>query len=210
MIKNMEQEVEKLLKEFSENSKIHLDQRRKILDEKIRDIINIYSNDIRNLSIISGVVAPFSLTLLGLEKLNVNSPILLIGFSLLILNIVLSQLFLNQQVNKDYGRISRADAEWLFASIDQDEIGSDPKYSADKVLKQSEILKNFDKLDNDLGLKTPNIDLFKKREAVRKRNKITIIIFAFGTIAIVLSVIVNPIMNQLSQWNMIRNYGITI
>lgn len=189
----LKEELEVVYKNMSDSGKVYLEQTRKILDNNVKDVINIYSNEIRNLALISGTIAPFSLALLGTEKLNTNIGILLLGFSLLVINIIIAQFFLKKQSKDNDKKLAHAEISWIFASADLESIEGD-KELLDKDSKIPDYIKNTDKVSNFLGLDSMNNNIQIVRSDLRKQNSIVNIIFSAGAVCIVLSVLVNPLL----------------
>lgn len=196
-IRQLENKLKEGLKEAAELNKLQLENVRKIIDESVKDVVNIYSNEIRNLAIISGTVAPFSLTLLTVEKLNANSTMLLTGFSFLMLNITLAQFFIRKQSKDQDKQVSHTEIKWFFAQADQWDIENKNKDSSERVLKNFDYIEKMSELNRELGFGLINVNIQKLRLKLREYNNIVNILFASGTLAIVLSVIMNPLIKFL-------------
>jgi len=195
-LQKLKDELERLNKNIVDSGKIHLQQTRKAIDENIKDVISIYSNEIRNIAIISGTIAPFSLALLQAEKINASIPILLLGFSLLTINIILAQFFLRQKTDKNDKRLGHAEINWIFASDDLSNIEKDKEGLNDGSAIFGYI-KNTDELNNFLELDSRNSYILSTRAELRKQNRIINFVFSAGTLCIILSVIINPILGYL-------------
>ena len=97
-LKQLEEQLEKNLIQFLSSAEQTIQNRSQILSAAARELIELHSNQIRNLSIISGVIAPLSLTLLQIHGFDIYVPFLLAGFILLLGNIILSQLLLGKEL----------------------------------------------------------------------------------------------------------------
>lgn len=192
-INNLEDELDNKLKDFSEQGEFSLKQGRLEIDKSVRNIIEIYSNDIRNLSIISGTVAPFSLTLLTVEKLNSNIELLIIGFVLLLANIAIAQFLIRRVSTGQDKKSVSAQFNLIMAEFELENISNTTKESNERVNYMSDFMKHFSEAENLLGLGKYNLGIQEVRSKLRKYNKITNIIFSVGVSCIILSVIVNPI-----------------
>ena len=194
-IEKLEEKIQETVHEFSRSAEIRLEQTRKVIDEKVKDVINVYSNEIRNLALISGTVAPFSLTILSIEKLNANAGILLLGFSLLIANIILAQYCLRKQSKEYDTRTARAQINWFFAQSDLSDLNNTSIKSTDKVLKNFDYIKKMEEAEKLLGVSKWSTHIHEVRSKLRNYNNITNIIFTAGTACIILSVLINYIIS---------------
>ncbi len=168
---------------------------KKIIDEKTQSIIENYSNDIRNLGIVSGTIAPFSLTLLGLNNtLDVNVYSLVSGFVLLLFNIVIAQLFIREHHEKNNKNLAKAEIKWIFAWDDSTKANDTRLEVRDRAIKQMDYIKGMSDLNELLGLTSFNTELLSARARVRKYYKITTSVFLGGVIFIILSILLNPLL----------------
>lgn len=194
-IKNLQDELDKGLKDFSETGKLRLEQGRLEIDKRVKNIIEIYSNDIRNLSIISGTVAPFSLTLLTVEKLDSNIYLLILGFALLLLNITITQFFIRRLSEGQDVKSVKAQFNLMMAEFELENTGNTTKDTTERVNQMFNYQKSISEAENLLDFGKYNLGIQEVRSKLRKYNKITNLIFSLGALFIVLSVIVNPIIN---------------
>ncbi len=192
-IKKIEEELSESLKESSEIAKARLEQGRNVIDQQTRNQIENYSNDIRNISIISGTIAPFSLTLLSIERLNLNTYFLVSGFILLLLNIALAQFFIRSYSSKKDTQLVRAEFHWIMAESEMKKMTDDSIQPHERVGKGFDYLKSISESEKFLGISTFNIEIQTVRAVLKKYYKVTNTIFSLGTAAIILSVVVNPI-----------------
>ncbi len=159
------------------------------IDEEIQKVIEVYSNNLKNLSIISGVIAPLSLTLLGIENLQIQKYFLLLGFTLLVANILINQLFLNRK-SKEYDKKSLdADIKWI---LNSDLAITDP---IEKAKKNIERYIAGGEIEKDLDLGEYKFNIQKYRSDFRKYTQISSVIFTSGVIFTVLSIWFYPILN---------------
>ncbi len=200
-IKKLEEELAQKLKEASEVSKVRLDQNRSIIDQKLKDIIDTYSNDIRNISIISGTIAPFSLSLLSVQPLDSNAYILILGFAVLLVNIILAQFFLKKHSSEHDTRIVKAEFHWLMAESEFSELESPNTESSAKTLKFFDYIKSIGEAEKLLGISSFNIEVQNIRAKLRGYNRITNWLFSAGAFCIILSVVANPIWGWLIDHN---------
>lgn len=201
------EEIEVLEKELADNlrksvelSRNRLDEDLLIIEKQTRDQIEIYSNDIRNISIISGTVAPFSLTLLEIEQLGADPFLLIIGFSILLLNIVASQYFVRKHSTESNTKLVKANFNWLMAEFELSDMANEDLDSNQRIQKYFDYLKSIGESEKLLGIGTFNIEIQKVRSIVKRHYKITNLIFSIGSICIVLSVILSPLVNSISSF----------
>ena len=188
----LEEELKASLKSISDSGKVHLEQTRRMLDENVKDVINVYSNDIRNITLISGTIAPFSLALLETEKINASIPLLLLGFSLLIINIILAQYYLKKQAWNNDKKLGSAELSLICATTDLWSIESEKELS-ERTSRIPEYIKNTDAVNNFLGLDSRNMNIQIVRSELRKQTGTINFIFSVGTLCIILSVLINPL-----------------
>lgn len=185
-IKKLEEELSQNLREFAESSKARLGQNRAIIDQQIKNQIEIYSNDIRNLSIISGTIAPFSLTLLTIEKLNSNVTLLILGFFLLLFNVILAQLFIRRHVSDRDIKSVKAEFNLWMAQYQLKEI------TEGKFLP-FDYLKSISESEKLLGVGPFDTEIQKVRSILRRYHKYTNFFFSLGAFCIILSVLIDPL-----------------
>lgn len=200
-IKKLENELKDSLKKSIEISQVRLDQDRLMIDKKTKDQIEIYSNDIRNISIISGTIAPFSLTLLGITELGANLFLLITGFSLLLLNVVVAQYFIKKYSTDRDTKLVKAEFNWLMAEFELKDVANEDLDPDQRLQKNFDYLKSIGESEKLLGVSTFNIEIQEVRSVLRRHHKITNLIFSAGAMCIVLSVIVGPVMN--AAWSLV-------
>lgn len=193
-ITKLETELKSQLDEFSKIAAKHLEQTQKVIESDTKNLIDIYSNEIKNLGIISATVAPFSLALLTTNDLDVHIPFLIIGFALLIFNIILTQSFLYFQ-SKDYDRrVARAQLKWFFAQGDLSEINDSTKTTSERASKNFDFYKNISESEQLLGISKYDLTSSKSRYTLRRYRSVSMIFFIVGTIYIILSVSILPLL----------------
>ena len=165
-----------------------LEERYNILCNTEQNLLNYHSDQIRNVGIISGVVAPLSLTLLQIEDLQVNVFLLLLGFSILIANIALSQIILHRELTKRNKSVTEASVSLNFALTSRNDLRN-------KSGSISFLLDNLRKIDRELGISANNIELLMSKIRFRKYDKIVVYIFVSGCILLVLSLLIHPVFN---------------
>ncbi len=79
-IKAAEEKIKALHETIIDDAKKQLESSQVLINNKIKEAIETYSNNVKNLGIVSGTVAPFSLSLLAISELNIYPPFLLAGF----------------------------------------------------------------------------------------------------------------------------------
>jgi hypothetical protein len=192
-VAKLQAEIDLKLKEFLQISKEDLQFRRKILDNQVKESIELYQNQIRNLGILSGVVAPFSLTLLNVETLDLNVTLLIFGFVVLLLNIILSLFFLHYFLRLIDTRIVKAELKWFAAESDKKAIIDNNFATFERTMKVFDYTKNIDELDDLTGISALNSNLQKDRGLLRRNARRIVFLFTLGTTSIILSVFVEPL-----------------
>ncbi|MCE9628598.1 MAG: hypothetical protein K8Q91_01245 [Candidatus Vogelbacteria bacterium] len=169
-----------------------------------KELLAVYSNDMRNLGIVAGTVAPFSLTLLGANQFDINNLALMFGFSFLLYAIILSQFFLFRLSDAYEHRTSRAEISWVFAQFglwQMEDVNND---STKRINGMFDYQKRTREVEGHLGLNnTPSPHLLVLRKKLRSYNLITLLLVTSGIILILGSVVINPI----SAWIIINVYN---
>lgn len=195
----LQDELKKLLEQASNLTSNDVEQRFQILNTAARDLIAFHTDQIRNLGIISGVVAPFSLMLLQIENINTNFHLLLLGFVILVVNIILSQFFLHRELVTKNEKITNASIKYVFA-FDSKRTMEDEKQElgnrTNGLFDYSKNLREFDKL---LGLTPHDTEALKEKARLKQNSRYAISIFSVGCAFIILSIIVNPILRYLAE-----------
>lgn len=200
-IEKLKQELKESLHASAASNEAQLEQSRKILDDNVKSVIEVYSIEVRNLALVSGTVAPFSLSLLVATNVDINTPMLLSGFVLLMLNIIVSQLFIKSLSKNNDKSITRAEVHWLFAGFHQNVVRDTSEDVSKRVLKNYDYAKEINNMNEKLGLSRFNLNIQHLRSKVRLYNSVTNILFMFGCIAIVISVVLNTTLSYLySFW----------
>jgi hypothetical protein len=190
-LERLKRELNKGLLEFAQTGSELLEEKRKIVDEKIKSVIENYTAEIKNLALISGTVAPFSLTLLNVDRLQVSVPLLIYGFALLITNIIFSQFCLHRNLKNNDTKVVKAQIKGLFADLSLSELKNETKEGTDRVLKMYEYRENISEMDKLLGLKTLDINLIAIVKAFRVYGTWMNFLFLVGAVSIILSVLVD-------------------
>lgn len=167
------------------------------IGNSIKEILSIFSNDIRNLGIVAGTVAPFSLTLLGVEKLEINILALILGFSLLLITIGLTQYFLYALSDSHDRKLRKAEVSWIFAEIGFWEMKNTNNDTAKRTNGMFDYHKRIQEAERTLGTKAldPNILILRKK--LSSYNLIAFLLLITGLSLILASVILNPVSEYL-------------
>jgi hypothetical protein len=192
-MKDFDNEIQESLKKSSQLNAKTIDIFGKDIHEDIKSTIKTYSDNIRNLSIISATTAPFSLTLLQVDNLVINSYILITSFCILLFNLALSQIFLNMQTVKDDLMSFEKEKKLLFAEFDLWSMSDNTKSYLDRATKNFDFNQKISEINN-LDSRY-NLSIQENRSKLRKYNKISNILFLVGILLIVFSVIYYPMVN---------------
>lgn len=192
--------LDNLLDASSENMKKWFESSSQQLSTRLKELIELYSNNIKTVSLISGTVAPFSLTLLQVKLLNVNIVLIVVGFVVLVLNIVLSQILLTRELKTVDRRINRAMVNYVLALGDQQTINDKNKDHSTRVTSMADLTTRASELESLLmnDKNQPSITLIDDHRRLSKFMNWVIGIFAFGCGMIILSICINPILHFLA------------
>ncbi|MDP3772355.1 MAG: hypothetical protein Q8Q94_03210 [bacterium] len=188
--KKLENELETSLKNYSEGAFPQVERMHKLLDQEYEKEIDDQINFLRNITVMAGVVAPFSLTLLSDQSLGVQKPFLLIGFILLLSTVLVTLLsskkFLLNRKYKDTPNLAR---NHIIARCSVDDLLNINKSLSDRVISLNEVQKSIDTVYHkfsNLGYTNKLTDL---RNRLSASNRWSIFLFSFGLISIMMSVV---------------------
>ena len=189
--KDLEAQISALSNTLVENAKLRLENNQVIIDARIKEAIEIYSNNIRNLGIVSGTVAPFSLSLLSIHTLNVYFPFLLAGFFILLINIVLSQQLLSKLSTDLDKKAIRAQFKHLMAESKIEEMQKTSVQG--KATTMFECNKEIDESEKLLGVSKYSTGHWEVIAILRKCNKWINLLFILGACLVMFSTIFESI-----------------
>lgn len=192
----LQKQIEANLGEFSTSAEQTIQNRSQILAATVKELIEQHSTQIRNLGLISGVVAPLSLTLLQIDQLNIFTPFLISGFILLLLNIFLSHFLLDQELGRKNTLTSRAILEFVSASINKMRLDDKKQDTSTRVMPMADFLKNIDDFDKFLNISPHSVEPIHAKKRLSDYSKMVISIFGLGCGLIILSLF----WNSCIQW----------
>lgn len=199
-LRNLENETETYLKNFTEDVTSNLEQINKILDREYEKEINDQINFLKTITGIAGVVAPFSLVLLSVQLISVHKFFLLLGFILLLVTILVTLIFSKKlTLDKRYKDTSSLTVDYIIAKGSVEHFFDENKSVSDRVDISINILENFnniiDKISN-LGYTSKLIDL---RTKLSVSNQWSIFLFSLGLTSIIVSVVHSYLVNSLAS-----------
>ena len=172
---NLKDELNNLHEQFLNLTEGGLEQRYHILNSAEQNLVHSHSEQLRNVGIISGVVAPFSLTLLQLDSVDVNVYLLLMGFGILIINIALSQILLHRELAKKNKLVTDASVKLNFASICRENLQNrDCTKKVSEIEPLSFFMQNIREVDKALGLSTHNLESLMTKMQFRKYDQLVV------------------------------------
>lgn len=189
-LKELESKIESSLKKFSDGIAPQIEQIKKVLDQEYEKEINDQIGFLKNIVVMAGVVAPFSLTLLTNQSLNVEKPFLLIGFILLLVTVLVA-LFSSKKltIDRKYKDTPSLALNHIIARCSIDDLLNIKKLLSDRVNTSAEILKSVDDINSkfsDLGYTNKLVNL---RNSLSRSNQRSIFLFSFGIVFIIISVV---------------------
>ena len=194
-LKDLQEQIDQGLKDFLKLSETEVERISLLVSEKVEKQIKIYSNEARNISLISGVVAPLSLTLLTIEEIDLDKGLLITGFVILIFNIMLLQILNSINIKSEDKNLAKAQFNWMMADSSIFIMKNSRKDSSEKTLDMFKYHKYIEKARNHLGLNKIDIQNIKILKNLRDFNNITNIIFIAGVGFIILSITVPLLLN---------------
>jgi len=196
-LEELNSKIETGYTEISQLGEVQLANLQEAISSTTKELLSVYSNDVRNLGIVAGTVAPFSLALLGANQFDINTLALILGFSFLLCAIILSQFFLFRLSDAHEQRTSRAEISWAFAQFglwQMEDVKNDPEK---RINGMFDYQKRSQEVERHLGLRnTPSPHLLILRKKLRSYNLITLLFVSSGVILILGSVVLNPV----SDW----------
>ncbi len=198
-LKDLETKIETSLKDFTEDITPKIEQINKFLDQEYEKEIDDQVNFLRNITVMAGVVAPFSLILLSEQYLEVQKTFLLIGFVLLLVTVLVALLSSKKlTLDKKYKDTSSLAFNHIIAGCSVHDLLDTGKSLSDRVNISAEILKNINGVNNkfsNLGYTNKLADL---RNKLSTSNQWSILLFSFGLVSIIMSVIYVYLVNFLT------------
>lgn len=198
-LKQLENEVETSLKDFSANTVPQIDQINKLLNQEYEKEINDQINFLRNITVMAGVVAPLSLTLLLNQSLDIQKSFLILGFIFLLITVLVTLIFSKKlTINKRYKDTPSLALNHIIAKSLVDDLSNKKKPLSERTNTMVEILKSISDVSNkfsDLGYTNKIMDL---RNRLSQSNQWSIFLFSFGIVFIIISVIFPHVVKFLS------------
>ena len=190
-LRRLNSQLEKSLDESKERADVVLRQGKRDLNASIFEAVKQYSSEIRSIIIISGVIAPFSLTILQIESINVYAPSLLFGFCLLLSNIGMAQCFIYLETRERSSHVRMAIKHLLLADMLVWKMGNKESKLEERVAANFDQLSRFDEVNRALG-NTGEYDaeLYAAHKRLGLYGKITIYTFVAGLAFTLFSVVV--------------------
>ena len=201
-IKELGEKIEASLKESQELNRSTLSVLRGRVESSVGELLLSFSTEVRNMRVLSGTVAPFSLTLLAVSGLDTSIPALLSGFCILLLNIILIQLYLQFEADQQFEQTIRSEMNLGMAEIDNELLTSSSSDSTDRVSKSLALYTSINSIQRTLS-NTLNPESLKARAQLRKFSRISTFLFVGGVFLIAVSVVINPLCN----WIIVRSLG---
>lgn len=164
------------------------------LDRHVKELVRKYLSEIRNTSIISGIIAPLSLTLLGVDRLDVSIGYLLTGFCLLISGIVLAQVLHYRYLNERDRELLTGQVDLLAAFTNQNTINNSQESVSNRVKSNFEYQENIKSFYRSVGLGEFDLNLQVRRSKLRRYLFHVHTFFVAGVVSVILSVIINPLL----------------
>jgi len=188
-LKKIQHEIDIRKKEFIEMSKPELNSIKDSISIQYQEFYKESLNHIRNISIASGTIAPFSLVLLQMSSLELYKELLILGFALLLVNIIYMQYVIFKDLHTKDKNIAKATLYHFFA--DTDLMNMNNEDSSKSVNAMFDYVKHK---DTALSHLKTNKDYFEKEtiltnSSLRKHLRISFYILAFGILFIVVSVV---------------------
>lgn len=189
---SIEAELDEGLEQFSTSAEQVVQQRNQILNSTIQSLIELHSDQIKNIGLISGVVAPLSLTLLQVEALDIFVPFLLLGFILLLTNIALSQLLLGRELSQRNKLTSRATVKFVLASMNEWSIKDKKRPSTERTHSMFDFTENVREFDKLLNISPHSTEPSKTHKRLERYHQCIVWIFSVGCGLIIVSIFANP------------------
>lgn len=183
---NTGNELAELHQQFLKLTENILEQREQALSVAEKSLIDSHIDRLKNIGIVSGIVAPFSLTLLTINAVAINAPILLTGFCILIANIALSQILLHLELSKRNESITNASVNLNFARSVREDMQA-AKKDWEGMEPTSFFINSIRNIDKALGNSINNKDVLLEKIHLRKYDQIVVFIFTLACLLIISS-----------------------
>lgn len=190
LIKSLENELKILLEESSKMVPVQVEGISKFLDKEYEKEINDQINFLKNITIMAGTVAPFSLTLLSVQSLEVQKPLLLFGFTLLLSTVLVALLSTKKlTIDNRYKDTSSLAFNHIIAECSVNDLLDKNKSLNERVDANAEIQKCIDAINNNFANLGYTNKLEKLRRSLSLSNQWSIYLFSFGVVSIIVSVL---------------------
>lgn len=165
------------------------------LTAEMKNMLLIYSNDMRNIGIVAGTAAPFSLTLLSIDRINVDVLSLVLGFCVLLLTVTITQFFLYVLSYSYDKRLLNAELGWLFAKGSLRSLSEKSGQPEERINHMFDYQKRVTEAERSLGVGTMDPIIIKLRARMRRYSSISFMLLLLGIILIIFSVIIPSILS---------------
>lgn len=199
-IKLLETNLAASLDGYSKTVLPTIDQIGKLLNQEYELENNDHVNFLRNIIVTAGVVAPFSLTLLSVQSLEIQKSFLLLGF-IILLTTILVALFSSRKLmlGKRYRDTPSLALDYIIAKCSIDGLLDISKPLVDRTNSLAEVQKSIDNITGKFSELAQTNKLAYLRNKLSSGNYVSFILFSFGLGFIIISVVHPYLVNFLSN-----------
>jgi len=196
-LKELEEKINRKTKDFVEFGKSELALREDMISDQYREFYSESLNYIRNLNVVSGAIAPFSLVLLQISSLDLYKGFLILGFVLLLINILYMQYIMFSDLYSKDKNIVKAWLCHFFA--DSDLRNMEEKGCSESVDAMFDYIKHSEESERYLQANKAyfNEETIRNQSTIRRHLKISFWVLVIAVLAIVGSVVLPQVMDTI-------------
>ncbi len=200
-IKVLETDLVASLDSYSKTALPTIDQVGKLLNQEYESENNDHIIFLRNIIATAGVVAPFSLTLLSVESLEIQKAFLLLGF-IILLTTILVALFSSKKLmlGKRYKDTSSLALDYIIAKCSVDDLSDTTKSLVDRTTSLAEVQKSINNITGKFSELAQTNKLADLRNKLSSWNYISFVLLSFGLVFIIISVVYSYLIRFLSSF----------
>jgi hypothetical protein len=196
--KHLEKKIADGYQDLSEQGVKRLNRAHSLANATRKELLNSFSNEVRNLGIVAGIVAPFSLSLLTVEGLAILPLILIAGFCVLLAVIGLSQYFAQNNLRIQHKNLIDIEMDLLSADFNREMMlnQKDPLKQAESMF---DFVRHADSADRNLTEEILNQNLIRLRSKNLSQAKILFYLLIVGLSLLAISVIAIPAITLITR-----------
>jgi hypothetical protein len=200
LVTELEKQVEENLKISHKQFTHEIDQAHNLLDQEYRKEIDEQIQFLNSITVIAGVVAPFSLILFSVQSLKIQTDFLLLGFVILLLTILFSLNSSRKILGRKYKDTTNLAFDHIISRVSIDDLINKDIPISKRIDSSTEILECIFDIQNrysDLGLTNKLAEL---RNSLFASNQWSMYFFFVGLVLVIVSIVYFYIVDVISNF----------